>query len=128
MRMTNAILLATMLAAMPAQAKVNVLLGMGIASGNICLKSPVADSDKPSTKDFARHWLEQLVAGALTFQIEHQFANLVYGLHVHFSAAFNEALIFSPALFFGGKIHSFTDWTLYLNGGLGYGTYLSNNL
>jgi len=23
-------------------------------------------------------------------------------------------------LFFGGKIHSFTDWTLYLNGGIGY--------
>jgi len=84
----NVFLLAMMLAAVPTQARVNVLFGIGVASGNSCLKSPV--SKNPSNGEIVGHWVAQIISPDLTFQIEHQFANLVYGLHAHCIYAFND--------------------------------------
>jgi len=113
----NTALLATLMSATPAQAKVNILLGTGATFGKAPLKP--FKRDKKEASDFVGFLVLQGLSFEIPFQVEHEFGNLVWGLNTHISTLFIYTFV-TIGLFFGGQISKNQTTTCYMKGGINF--------
>lgn len=113
--MLRKILLLIMITAAPSQAKINILLGTGVAIGLLNNK-PWKYETREAFFDYCK---TQILSLNMPFQVEHEFGNnLMWGLSANIACITVIPYTLSIGPFFGGQIHKTQKYTCYMKGGI----------